>query len=239
MSKNLLFTLIALLLCTLSAQSQTVALSPVKNIFWSEAPLCGERNFVPETDEWFACQSAPSEDNLRYRQLQHTDLVIRTRLFYVGDYYIAELLLMNLSDSPKSLEMNDWHIIYYENEKAFLSQKAPVATKPIQHSPLLPEALLGASGSEVSNLGGRVVQNRSTGMNEIRVKNAASPTTSAVTRRSGGRTSQLKAKNIPAKTEIVGRAYFPLNEKPQFRLVVLKIDGRTYTFPVAKGKTAR
>lgn len=235
MCKLLFLNLILLCFTSTLVIGQTPA-TPIKNIFWSDDSICGERNFDPGPDEFYSCQSAPV-GNVLYRQLRHNNLTINTKLYQTGgDHYIAELRIINNSDKERILETKDWHIIYYSTEKDYALGNAPVSTKFFQESPkFFPRAL---TSGEPTNMGVSVIRNHTTGMLEIRPNTTGGSNSTFATSSRSFTTEQssIKAKTVPPNDSVVGSAYFSLVKSPDFRLIVLKIDGQTYTFPVAKRK---
>lgn len=235
--KNLLhFFLFTFCFLTISTAAQTTVMPETKNIFWSEDISCGKKNFTPTPQDSLICTATPGP-GARTREIQHNYLTVSARTYITANYYTAEVRLYNRSGQPRKIALKEWTITYYENEEAFLAGKPAIATRKYEKTPDLGRG--STDSAYISDMGARVVQNPTTGMGEIRMNNpnrASGPGNTSS--RYITETNILKNNLIEPYGTSAGIVYFPHKDDPELRLVTIKIDDVSYTFPVKKSKGA-
>lgn len=248
----LLLLMVTVLVPIAAAQTQTTIPSS-KKLFWTEAPTCGAKTAITLEDK-FVCSSMEDDYRMAYR-FEHNGFTVTAKLYILGDYFVAETNLENKSGKAKPFNIQEWMIVYFENEDAFkngqqpLSGAAPEKEPFVSHSQQM-EAAMYDNEDIISDLGNSNVSRPQvmtrTGMRPGPAvqtpKNASLPpaskpgspssttkTSTVVTTR---RLKTIADKTVAANKKVFGRVYFALEPRSMYRFVSIKVDDVFYIFPI-------
>lgn len=139
---------------------------------------------------------------------------------------IAVVTLNNRSTADKPLNIKNWSVAYFDDEKSYIAGLKPMA---IEKGFLTFGSSIAAGGvdkASSSNVDARPDRGRTATFSQT-MPGAGVVVGSFITR-------NLTEKTVRAGKTVSGRVFFDMKGKSQFRLITLVIDSVSYVFPVPK-----